>query len=589
MHLRKNHVRMAVFALTGVIALTTVFVLNQQQQEESNAISGSWKNNVSTSWYNASDARYASYETAPGTSKDAPFLIMNAEEFSGIRNFEGDDELAGKYLKLANDIDLSAHYWDPIELYGSGDPWDDMYDIDYSEGYWVADDSEVVHFDGGDASIKGLTILNTYDQVPVYAEDWGDAWVVEAGATGLFSFAYKARIANVNLVSPSITLTETSGVDALNWDGTEIDVVDVAGSVVGAAFNSRIIDVRVRSPKIDYTALFGENISDNEYPQYYAPQQILIGGAVGYSFGQTTVGTTAVIGGSINVKPIVNETLFEFTEEYNGDTYTYYPYMDALYDGGVKIGGIVGFNFQSVILSTCNSSDIDYSDANYTLNPDRDPSRPNDDGNEGVVDSVEETYYWLPNYLVSVGGITGTSSSEYSFQACVYNSCAHSDISVITSKIQHVATGGIVGLLHNDTLINSFFDGEIAASQSDFLGEIVGVVDNSSSGFTVASNYYLARGSSPYGEWYDGDIRSDSFAPIISAEQLAVDLNRGRALVIADAYAHTGGVLSIEFLNDVVTDWAIGTSGTSVLDCVGTLGVGLNLTSGLGAPNTGKL
>ncbi|MFV0484849.1 MAG: hypothetical protein ACK5MU_01280 [Candidatus Saccharimonadales bacterium] len=564
MRLRKNIFRATTFTLVGVFGIGAIFAVNSLPQEETTAVSGSWANFVSTAWMNDSDARYKNYTETPGSSESSPYLIKTAEEFSGIRAFESGSALAGKYMMLANDIDLSAHYWDPIELYGAGDSEDDMYNIDYSNDNWLSGDEETVHFDGNSVKITGMVVDNVYDQVLIYAnEPWGDyAWPVEAGSTGLFSFAYKARIANVNLVSPKITLSETSGIEAtgdLGW--REIDVMDVAGTIVGASHNSRVINTHVSDPQIDYTASFGEAIDDNDY--HYAPSRIMVGGMVGYAFGQTVASNSSIKGGAINVAPIVNETLIDD----EGDIW-----MGSLDEGGVAVGGIVGFNYQSVVLSTCNGSDISFTDAGYTLNSNR--------GNE-----VEKSFA-LNSYQVAVGGIVGNSSTQYSFQACIYNSCAHSTLSVRTTQIGESYTGGIVGVLADDSMINNYFDGNFA-STGMYVGEIVGgLYTDPADGYVIASNYYLDRGTDPYGTSYEASY--GGFGVITTTAKLTDDLNAGRQAVIKDSFGHAAGELSEEFLESQVATWAI-QDGSHPLDCVGSLKVGLVSpnTESIVVPDTG--
>lgn len=549
---QKSITRTAAYSLAGVFAFATLLTVSQGQPENANAISGTWADYTNTSWYNPSDSRYNSYTEAPGSSEASPFLIKTAEEFSGIRNFEGGSDLAGKYLKLANAIDFSAHYWDPIKVYGAGDSEYDILNIDYSGNYWIPGDDEVVYFDGDMQKITGLTIQNDYDKAVVFAGDSNYRQKVNTGATGLFSFTYKTRLANINLVSPSITLSESSY--TIMQDYTSFNVSDTAGTVVGAAHNSRIVNVHVSNPQVNYNPSFGE--AKNEWDQVFAPTRVVMGGIVGYSFGQTFVIGDSIKGGSISANPTVP---VEASVEV---------------DSGIHIGGAVGLNIQSVIMSTCSGSNVSFSDAGYTFGQ------------------------YVNGYDITIGGVTGMSNSENSFQACTYNTCANGDVTtdITSADDNYVFVGGIVGLLENDSLINTFYDGNITTNAT-YAGEIAGSLNNQpASAYIIASNYHLDRGIGAYGTANSTPLDANgqtSFTEITTSEQLLADLNAGRQLVIDDIITHAAGALTDEFITAAVNFWEK-QDGKRPLDCIGTLGVGLVFPGNvlpeeppIGVPNTG--
>ena len=151
------------------------------------------------------------------------------------------------------------------------------------------------------------------------------------------------------------------------------------------------------------------------------------------------------------------------------------------------------------------------------------------------------------------------------------------------------------------SLVNTYFDGSVDSTREELLGEIVGfgVFVNLGDGksHVVKSNFYLNRGIGAYGTWMEEDEDyneyyepQDSFAfsPITTAAALETYLNAGRALVIADAFAHIAGEAGAEaLLNSVVLHWTL-RDGDHPLDCDGSLGVGLRFADiNIGAPNTG--
>lgn len=78
-----------IFSAALVATVAIISVLARTEHNDAYAISGTWANYVNTDWYNPGDARYKGYTATPGSSEAQPFLIKTAEEFSGIRAFEG--------------------------------------------------------------------------------------------------------------------------------------------------------------------------------------------------------------------------------------------------------------------------------------------------------------------------------------------------------------------------------------------------------------------------------------------------------------------------------------------------------------------
>lgn len=535
------------FAIVVTTLMSAGVVINGQKVEDVGAISGSWADYKSDAFTDPGDERYADYEEPPGSSESSPYLIETPEEFACLGNEECyHGSTAGSYTKLANPIDLSAHYWQPIYLcsqVGSGDHCD-WHFSDVEEDYWMPGDSDVAYFDGNMQEITGLNIFNGYKRRYVISdatESYGDIYTANAWTTGLFGIIQKARIVNVMLIAPTITLDEID--NTMMVDHVLQGNLFSVGVVAGIARNSRIVNTHVVDPTISYSVDFDENaIYDNWYQQ--TPARIMVGGIVGYSVESTFVVGGSVKGGSIDVRPVVDEVASEGLKPGSNEAA-----WGFIADRGVDIGGIVGLNVQSVIMSSCSNTDISFSDAGYSL-----------DQND--------------NYKIKIGGITGWSNSEHTFQACLYNSCSHSNISADISHFGNSYVGGVVGLLEHDSMINTFFDGEITSSATNN-GEIAGGIDNASdSPYVVASNYYMGGGLNAYGVTVDGTNHQSGFATITTAGKLADDLNAGKQQVIEDTLLHTGGQLSNAFVTAAVNAWEVQDE-ICLMDCVGKLGVGL--------------
>lgn len=570
MRLQKNITRAVTFTLVGALSIAGISGINQSQIEETSAISGSWGDYLSTVWYDTGDSRYSEYRSAPGSSEDQPYLIRTAEEFSGLRSFEGTEALAGKFIKLTNSIDLSAHYWDPIELYGSGHADNDAFGLNNGFTPTPVNQDKIVSIDGGNYNITGMSILNTYDKI-TYPNSFnfpaGNEFYY--GATGLFSFAYKTRIANIRLVQPTIILTETAGYPfPPNRNDHEIPVIDIVGAVVGTTQNALITDVHVTGLNLDYTASFGDYVGPCEVEApvdslgncpYYAPMEITVGGIVGSSTSSSVVQNSSVNTGSINVAPQVDETIVGAP-------------MTTINDGDIFVGGIVGKNYRSLIMNACSDLNINFTDEGYNLVPRND---------DVIADSVQINFYRM-----QFGGIAGGSFATGRIDTCVYNSCSHSNLNIDAAISPLVMIGGVIGLLVEDSMVNTYFDGAIIASEENYSGEIVGAVDVTGvQTHTLKSNYYLNRGNDPVGIFFSDPV-GDEFSPISTTQKLVSDLNKGRDLVIADLMTRT--TLDAAAAEVRILTWAI-QDGSGELDCSNTTAAGLVFPNdkNIDAPNTG--
>ncbi|MFV0484832.1 MAG: hypothetical protein ACK5MU_01190 [Candidatus Saccharimonadales bacterium] len=542
MRINKNVKKIATLSVVGALAVGAIFAISREKPEDVAAIAGSWADFVDVSWTSASDARYSSYSDAPGSTLNSPYLIKTAEEFSGLRTFEDTEALAGKYIMLVNDIDLSAHYWDPIKLYGEGNIWDDAFangDIYTSE----LPESEVVHLDGNSRVVKGMNIQNSYTEALMMTNTGG---VYTAGATGLFGHLFKAEVSDLRIESPIMNLTRDSEIsiygDEYGMDNVELEVIDAISAAVGVAQRSTITGVHVTDLNFSYTAGFGEYFTGVDgADHFYSPMGIHAGGAIGAAFNRTIVGESSVKGGAVSVKPVVDEVNV-------GTMYSLDNYGSA-----ISVAGLVGYSLESTIMSTCSSADVIFSDDGFTLNRSVDGNRP------------------LFGYGMYFGGLVGFSSTRIPIYACIYNSCSHSDLNIDAEISEMTGVGGIAGGVYEDRLINNFYDGEIDYTNSGgYLGEIVGYLENGSTDSIVA-NYYADNGSNyPVGTFYAGD-ESEAFKIIGEAEMLAEDMNNGRALVLADITDHTN--LDASYITQFLVEWSV-QDGSFTLSCLGGIGVG---------------
>lgn len=612
MRLHINFSRPVMLGLTGVAICAMGLGLNHDTIKDGEAIGGTWADYADTSWADVADGRYEGYAAEAGSSADTPFLIEGAAEFSGLRVFEGTQDLAGKYLKLAGSIDLSAHYWDPIELYGAGNPLEDWSSDQFlgaligDEVMWtLTPDDELVHFDGGGAKITGLNILDTYDEVTVariavegdgggvsnFESALDEGLMSKAGATGLFSYAYKARISNLTLESPSIVLEETSGIGTFGMMGDgRIDVSDLVGTVAGALQDAQLIGVNVFNPTISYSAVFNEPlgevmVGDVTVDAYYGANNIVVGGAAGYSTLQSVLKDVLVKGGEIDMRPTVETASTANIEEV----------IAAL--NMVTTGGLVGYNFYSTILNTCSSADIVFSDENYLFE------------GQAELDTTDAN-------LLVFGGLAGVSTSILPLFTCIYNSCANGDITVDAQPERLVLAGGITGLLLEDSMVNTYFGGNIDVGEGVEIGlgadlppelegvgsvldgiintrtagELAGMLVSITNRYTIANNYYFAGGLQPFGGGLMVAPQGNMAMTIVNQDRLLEDLNAGRELVLADMRSHVadGSI----FPDSYVMEWGL-QDGSGAMDCADGLTVGLKFAGtseggSIGAPDTGR-
>ena len=162
-----------------------------------------WDGTVDTTWYNDTDTE---------------FTLTSAEQFVGFASLAGNNDFAGKTIKLACDFDLSnaktmGDSFAPIGSTGERD----------GNGRLITNVFKGT-FDG-----KGHTISNLYQSGWDFGYEWG-----KYGSIGLFSELESATVKNVNI----------SGMEAQVEGG---DISFIAGSATGECVfeNIQISDSKI--------------------------------------------------------------------------------------------------------------------------------------------------------------------------------------------------------------------------------------------------------------------------------------------------------------------------------------------------------
>jgi hypothetical protein len=519
--------------------------------------SGNWVNYTSNAWLDVNNERYCDYNgQTVGESKDYPYLISSAEELAYLGTIGDSGQFAGKYIQLGakcgetlSEIDLSAHYWTPINFYGG-------------DNGSVFLDNVAAHFDGNNVVIKGLNIKNTYTEAKkmvfseVYDQGCGDGsyqpgdvnylekceyrgGFTNGAAVGLFGEIYKAQIANFKLEAPEIELSEqtdicssmvglkstysaiVAGTSCNDLDYTENNFwrntrrIEVAGSLIGTARYSMIIGNSVSAPDINITT---------------DPSVMSVGSLVGYLAGFNYLVTANSVGGQISVEPHVNFKNFPSSTCKAGETdcligTTAPNYKDGL--GSISIGGLVGNNYHSAVMNGYASTKINF---DATKLPE-DLQKAVDIANNvsGVTRlSTNNFATTSSNGNLYIGGLVGVSNDIRGIAACILNSYSSSDIDIkiidgatnkltiparanLSEYMAHymgtgfdysiVGVGGVAGFLY-DTAVNTYYSGQIRLNGQT--GDSIGF-DNRSTGNGYSNNdwqLYKSQGSGYTTEGY---------------------------------------------------------------------------------------
>jgi hypothetical protein len=362
--------------------------------------SGNWSDYADGGWLSPDLSRYDGYDgNAPGSSADYPYLIESAGELAYLGVSGASGQFAGKYIKLSRgcncdepltEIDFSAHYWDPVYLYGA-------------EFGSMFTESNVAHIDGNNVALTGIKInaLKSAEHVVVaycnhpddsdlcaatgdegsYLDGQGsfaNSLSYNATAAGLFAEVYKARVANFRLVEPEFDNKLAQGYYTIP-DGSntvyKMYSEEAAGSLIGVVRRSRVLDNRVENPNVQF----------NTFGRKHTTQ--MAGGMIGMASGYAYMFNNHVDGGNVTIKAslsgitkVLEQDVFITLQEYidrfgtSGDMMTdYYAFDDYIrgYLSGhqwveldfgdssentYNSGGLIGRNYHSVTMNSSANS-----------------------------------------------------------------------------------------------------------------------------------------------------------------------------------------------------------------------------------------
>ena len=435
---------------------------------------------------------------------------------------------AGWTINLTGNIDLSAHYWLPVNLRGyEFNGWDLWYgglwfEANYLNEYNYRDYSsdasfayraaDKIAFNGGGFTISGLKIVDYgYSVMFITMPDWGDGrsyGYFPTCATGLFTGLFNAAVTDLVIDRPSIDLDwgRYSGPSSLS-----------VGIVAGTADVSEIRRVQVKDPDV--------------YIELGVYSGIAVGGIVGYATNVTRLNDVSVTGGSL-----------DFTNYGASET-------------GSFLGGIAGLMFKSSVMNGASDTTLNY-----------------------AFPASARSY---------VGGIAGAASMTWGMEeTCIYNSYARSDINLSFADSTNAYTyydyyygysyelhaGGIAGYLE-DSAINNFYTprtgGGIKVTRSAVtaalsantagvsIGELFGEVVNPGSEHTIKKNYYSGAVSALSGGKPIGRGSASGYTiPYTTATTLLALLSAGRE-DCADGIIANGNTASRADVMKLIRHWGI--------------------------------
>ena len=572
----KNNIikRIGTLFIIAIIACSSIFIIPGKYVQAAPAgASGDWNEYMSIDWLNPSDSRYSGYGSHEvGSSENYPYLIKTAGELAGFGmeicfddgndwgycgilgidhmglasdmqygalhyyDFTTDDwiefdwlfpnGLAGRYIRLVPDsgvIDLSAHYWNPISIYG--------YDDGNGPAWGDGNPADIIHIDGNGTLIGGMNVIEgaNIGTVNDYNDCLrGDDFIVST--TALFSYLYRVDISDIHFSLPNLELVFN-----------DVDNFQIAGTLAAMASDSSISRIYVNNLQIH------ESIN-NEFEHLSNS----IGGAVGVACPGTVTKEVNINSGQIDVE-IGNYTGLEkgyiggvIGYQFNGILHSSYADIDINYfsttdNGENYIGGLVGFSsaFQAAeMICVLNS----YSRVNISAEITNDTA------------------------LLIIGGLIGQLDDS------AINNYYYGNIKVIANN-DSVIKGALFGSVGNWYDYVDAGDGsgynDLTSDDSDFhiLGNYydpvnnnissVGMTDQLGWGAIAEPTYigwpptipadYIIPTSSP-------EIPKSAISAIESSESLLTKLEVGRQTVIAH-YPH--GELTNAQLEQRVSHWCI--------------------------------
>ncbi len=385
------------------------------------------------------------------------FTVTNAAQLAGVaKNLQAEpDCYAGYAITLGADIDLSAHLWLPVNLFGTYE-YDDM-DEDEPHKYTA------VTFNGNGHTISGLQVVDFTETGAIVSTVYSS--YTNCGAAGLFAAVQYALVHDLTLEQPEITLTNSDVY--YEYDEEEYVRFDMVGGVAGVIIQSKLRDCTVIDPHISVDQTPSDEME-------YSADSLAVGGIVGYSCDLGFV-TNCAVGGKTGLV--------------EGEIDVYAPLITAEGYGARYVGGAVGYSYCSAQNNTWANIEIDYSD----LSEDFDP---------------EDAW----SCLVAVGGLVGGSSVRgyLADGTCIINCFSRSQISVASRAHEvdygEVHIGGVAGWL-DDMAMNTYFAGTITTGmeyeeEDDvYIGHAFGWV----TGYYVVENNYYEAGDGFIGVGNDAD------------------------------------------------------------------------------------
>jgi hypothetical protein len=571
--IKNCHIPKIGLMLFVVLAVTIGAIWTAQPKIEAQAVTtGNWSDYADDGWLDAAAERYSEYDAnQPGSSQEYPYLIESAAEFAylGVNGTTG--ELAGKYIKLSRgcncdepltEIDFSAHYWDPVNLYGA--EFGGMYD-----------DGVSVYFDGNNVALTGVKInsyrqahymtvaceystylpgcpaIYYYEHVPPPAPGDEANYLLEntgfslgAGAAGLFGEIYKVRLDNFHLVGPTVQIEHPSGFfDKAETEDESIytSTEDAVGTLVGSARRSRVLNSLVSNPDVDVT--------DGGWKS-----SAMVGGMIGHAAGYVYTINNRVEGGNVKLHlisatdltnmPYASDllTFGEYTAKYGGSYAEYFELADNLdgdssvyYGAGgttIALGGLIGMNYHSAVMNSSAETRLLYDLSNLSFNSanankfpsylecdDDDNSDPNcyADGIIDIFHRVHEMAHNVPEYLIEpssdieygvtgtgIGGLIGVSTDTSAILACIMNSYAVAEIEITGQLVEDITS--CYGDWENGEQCITNYDTEYMNYGGAAIGGLAGYVNDTVVNSYAVLNIDIAKDDGSYAaieDWND--------------------------------------------------------------------------------------
>lgn len=302
---------MAVF-VTLSLACGCAFITSDNANEEPNQIetaaNGFW---LDSGNYNTT------FSGGSGSESD-PYIITTPQQFAGMGYLlqNNNSTYQSSYFKLANDIDLSAHAWNPIG----------------SQSISIK-----IKLDGDNHTISGLTLQFTQSQLNE-SED-------NRGYLGIFrSLSENAVVQNLKIESGLL----------LNHNQTQSHI-RYFGVVCGYAQNASFDNISIKFSSV-------ENISPNEQTLYIGG---IVGGCESSVFSNCRFDGSIVVQGGLGQNKAKKDAAFggicgqSYRSVFeNCTTKGLISYETASFARGVDIGGICGGASLSDFLHCSNSCEL---------------------------------------------------------------------------------------------------------------------------------------------------------------------------------------------------------------------------------------